>query len=224
MIPDSFWNLFTGCGFCTFVAMLFTDTYKTIAAASEGIYREKASKFLAFAFPVSHEEQVKEQLQTLRKLHFSANHHCYAYVLGYDHAAFRMNDDGEPSGTAGRPIYGQILSHDLTNILIVVVRYFGGTKLGVSGLINAYKISAQEAIRNAEILEKQVYDVYSITYPYGQMNTIMRLVKEEEWDILHTDFNLECVIELKIRKSRIEHFAGKLKRLDGVKYTYLYTI
>ncbi len=204
--------------------MLFTDTYKTIAAASEGVYREKASKFLAFAIPVTTEDQVKEQLQALRKLHFSANHHCYAYVLGFDHSAFRMNDDGEPSGTAGRPIYGQILSHDLTNILIVVVRYFGGTKLGVSGLIHAYKTSALEAIQHATVIEKQVYDVYEVTYNYEMMNTIMRLVKEEDWDVQRTDFDLKCRIELKIRKSRVEHFASKLQRLEGVYHTYLHTI
>jgi len=204
--------------------MLFTDTYKTIEGRSEGIYREKASKFLAFALPVQSEEEVKERLAGLRKEHFSANHHCYAYMLGYDHSAYRMNDDGEPSGTAGRPIYGQILSHDLTNILIVVVRYFGGTKLGVSGLINAYKVASAEALSQAKIIEKQVFDVYSVEYKYEMMNTIMRLVKEEDWQILSTAFDTDCRIELRIRKSRIEHFAGKLKRLEGVNCKYLNTI
>lgn len=204
--------------------MLFTDTYKTIESVSEGIYREKASKFLAFAYPVSTEDEVKERLAALRKEHFSANHHCYAYLLGFDKSAYRMNDDGEPSGTAGRPIYGQILSHDLTNILIVVVRYFGGTKLGVSGLINAYKVSSSEAIQQAKIIEKQVYDVYQIEYKYEMMNTIMRLVKEEEWEILNTSFDMDCRIEIRIRKSRVEHMISKLKRLENVYQKYLFTI
>lgn len=201
--------------------MLFTDTYKTIAAPSQGIYREKASKFLAFAFPVTTEDQVKEELTALKKLHFSSNHHCYAYILGFDRSAFRINDDGEPSGTAGRPIYGQILSYDLTNVLIVVVRYFGGTKLGVSGLINAYKTVAADALSHAKIIEKQVHEIYAVSYNYEMMNVIMRLVKEEEWEILSSSFDNDCTLELSIRKSKVESFIGKLSRFENVSRKYI---
>lgn len=204
--------------------MMFTDIYKTIEAPSEGIYREKASKFLAFAFPVSTEDQVKEELAKLKKLHFSSNHHCYAYILGFDRSAYRINDDGEPSGTAGRPIYGQILSYDLTNVLVVVVRYFGGTKLGVSGLINAYKTVTSEALSNAKIIEKQVHDVYSVRYKYEMMNAIMRMVKEENWNVLSSSYDNDCLLELSIRKSKVENFITKLHRMENVSHEYLRTI
>ena len=136
--------------------MLFSDEYKTIAEPSQGSFRDKGSKFLAFAFPAASEQEVKQHLEALRKQYYDATHHCYAYVLGFDKSAYRFNDDGEPSGTAGRPIYGQLLSADLTNTLMVVVRYYGGTNLGVPGLIHAYKTAALEAINHATILNKIV--------------------------------------------------------------------
>ena len=139
---------------------MFEDTYKTIAAPSVGSYSEKRSKFLAYAFPVETEAQVKERITEIQKKHNDARHHCYAYILGPNKDAYRMNDNGEPSGTAGRPIHGQLLSKDLTNTLVIVVRYFGGIKLGVSGLQNAYKIAAKEALDAATIIEKTIDEVY----------------------------------------------------------------
>src|SRR5665647_1118221 len=151
-----------------------SDTYKTIKSTSQGIYKEKGSRFLAFAFPVSDQEEIKPIIDKIRKEHHEARHHCYAYMIGHDRTIWRVNDDGEPSGTAGRPILGQINSFRLTNILIVVSRYFGGTLLGVSGLINAYRSASASAIKNAEIIECTLQEIYEITYPYVSMNDVMK--------------------------------------------------
>jgi uncharacterized YigZ family protein len=210
--------------FMSSLFMLFTDTYKTITEVSKGIYKEKASKFLSFAFPVTTEEEVKKILQDLRKEYFDANHHCYAYQLGYDKSAYRVNDDGEPSGTAGRPIYGQIQSFDLTNILIVVIRYFGGTKLGVSGLIRAYKVSACEALESAAIVEKQVYDHYRILFHYDIMNEAMRFIKENHLNIIAARYELECELEVSIRKRDSEYIYGEIKKKKGIGIEYLKTV
>ena len=157
---------------------MFDDTYKTLAAPAEGIYKEKGSKFLAFAYPVHTVEEVKVHLEQLRKDYFDARHHCYAYILGPRKDAFRANDDGEPSGTGGRPIHGQLLSADLTDTLIVVVRYFGGILLGASGLANAYKTAARDAIDHATIIEKTIDCCYRLSFAYEGMNDVMRILKD----------------------------------------------
>jgi len=160
--------------------MLFEDTYQTIEKYAEGTFRDRGSKFIGRAYPVCTEEEAKKILVEIRKKYHDANHHCYAYRIGFDKSIFRTNDDGEPSGTAGRPIFGQIQSKDLTNILIIVTRYFGGTLLGVSGLINAYKTTAAEAIGNAIIVTRNVHEVYEITYDYAIMNAVMKTLKDKK--------------------------------------------
>lgn len=161
-----------------------SDSYHTLAGPAEAIYKEKSSKFLAYAYPVESEEEIRTLLDALRKKYYDATHHCYAWRLGPHGETFRTNDDGEPSGTAGKPILGQLLSNELVNCLIVVVRYFGGTKLGVSGLIGAYKESAAEAIRAAEIVERTVDTVVEVEFSYLAMNDVMRVVKEEQPRVL----------------------------------------
>jgi len=200
------------------------DTYKTIAEKSEGIYKEKGSKFIAYAYPVSSEEEIKEHIAKLKKEYYDARHHCYAYMLGADKKNFRANDDGEPSSTAGKPILGQILSNDLTNILIIVIRYFGGTKLGVSGLIHAYKTAAAETIENAEILDKTVNDIYEIHFDYLVMNDIMKIIKDDQPEQLGQDFNLTCKITLSIRQSEVDRIIEKFKKITSVKAEYIHTI
>ena len=155
-----------------------SDTYKSISLPSQGSYKDNGSKFLAFAFPVETEAQIKEHVAALKKEYFDARHHCYAYRLRYDYSVWRANDDGEPSSSAGRPILGQILSNELSDILIVVVRYFGGIKLGVPGLIRAYKTASADAIANSQICEKIATNEYSISFPYERMNDIMKVLKE----------------------------------------------
>lgn len=180
---------------------MFDDTYKTIAAPSEGIYKEKGSKFLAFAYPVRTQEEIKAHLERLRKEYFDARHHCYAYILGPRKDAFRANDDGEPSGTGGRPIHGQLLSADLTDTLIVVVRYFGGILLGASGLANAYKAAARDAIDHATIVEKTIDCRYRLTFKYEAMNDVMRILKDFDLKPLNQQFDLDCTLEVSVRQS-----------------------
>ena len=195
---------------------LKSDTYKTLNAPSEGIYKEKGSKFLAYAYPVLTEDEIKEHIAELKKRYHDARHHCYAWKLGMDENRYRMNDDGEPSGTAGKPIYGQILSYELTNVLVVVVRYFGGTKLGTSGLIHAYKTATKDAFDNAEIVEKTVNDIITISFDYAAMNDVMRIVKEEAPEIISQDFNLTCKMILSIRQSHAPALIDKFKKLRTV--------
>ncbi|MCY1633591.1 YigZ family protein [Marinifilum sp. D737] len=199
------------------------DTYKTISQQCEGLYKEKGSKFITYVYPVSTEEEIKEHIAKLKKEYYDARHHCYAYMLGADKKNFRANDDGEPSSTAGKPILGQILSNDLTNILIVVVRYFGGTKLGASGLIHAYKTAAADAISNAEILDKTVNDIYDIHFDYLVMNDIMKIIKDEQPEQLGQDFNLTCKITLSIRQSEVERLIQKFEKITSVKAEYIRT-
>jgi uncharacterized YigZ family protein len=201
--------------------MLFDDTYFTINSRATGNYKERGSKFLATAIPVRDENEVKQELELIRKEYYDARHHCYAYVLGFDKAAWRANDDGEPSGTAGRPIHGQIQSHDLTNILIVVVRYFGGIKLGVGGLINAYKTAASDALSNAEIVERTVDEFYEIKFNYEAMNEIMKIVKDDGLHLLNTKFDLECSLTFKIRKKEADRVNEKFRKTFGSKVIYL---
>lgn len=204
---------------------MFEDDYNTISAFSQGTYRERGSRFIAMAYPVNTENEVKEILQNLKKEHNSARHWCYAYRLGWSKSAYRINDDGEPSGTAGKPIYGQILSHDLTNILIVVVRYFGGIKLGVSGLIGAYKAATIEAIQNAEIINKLVKDINEVIFGYEVMNDIMPLLKKEGVNILETEYFDENVkILFEVNKSLSIFVCDQLLGFEKTKVNYIETV
>jgi len=200
--------------------MLFSDTYLTVEQPAEALFKDKGSKFIGLAYPVQNEQQVKEILQGLKKEHHTANHHCYAYRLGADKLAFRASDDGEPSNTAGRPILGQIQSNDLTDILIVVVRYFGGTLLGVSGLIHAYKTTAAEVIKAAKIVEKQILFPYTIRFPFEQLNDVMKILKQSEAKITAQEFDNSCNISFHIRKASSEACEEKLKKLEGLSLEY----
>lgn len=191
------------------------DSYLTIAAPAEAASRERSSKFLAFAYPVQDEERIRELLDALRKKYYDATHHCYAWRLGPGGASWRANDDGEPSGTAGKPILGQLLSHELTDCLVVVVRYFGGTKLGVPGLIAAYKESAAEAIAAAEIVRRTVDRTIRVAFPYMAMNDIMRVVKEEQPAVRSQSFDNLCTMELSIRESCADLLTQRLKKAGG---------
>lgn len=190
-----------------------TDEYQTIAATSEGYYTEKRSKFLAFAHHVECVDEIKEILAQYRKKYYDARHVCYAYMLGADRAEFRANDDGEPSSTAGKPILGQINSNELTDILIVVVRYYGGVNLGTSGLIVAYREAAADAIAHAEIVTRQVEEVITYTFAYPQMNDVMRIVKEMNPRILSQTYDNTCEIRLSIRQSEAELLRNRLSKL-----------
>lgn len=200
--------------------MLFSDTYLTIENSAEALFKDKGSKFIGLAYPVQNEQQVKEILQGLKKEHHTANHHCYAYRLGADKLTFRANDDGEPSNTAGKPILGQIQSNDLTDILIVVVRYFGGTLLGVSGLINAYKTSAADVIRVSKVVEKQILFYYTIHFPFEQLNDVMKILKQTDSKITAQDFDNACRINFSIRKASSEACEEKLKKVSGLVLEY----
>ncbi len=191
------------------------DSYLTLAAPAEAYNRERSSKFLSYAYPVESEEEIREALEALRKRYFDATHHCYAWRLGPQGEQFRANDDGEPSGTAGRPILGQMLSAEVTNCLVVVVRYFGGTKLGVPGLIAAYKEATQEVLAAAEIVERTVDDLITIHFPYISMNEVMKAVKEEQPRIEEQLFDNLCTMRLRIRRSLSERLVGKLRKVEG---------
>lgn len=181
------------------------DTYKTIELPSdELLFKEKNSKFFGYAFPIKNEDEVKSIIDVLRKKHFGAGHFCYAFQIGTDKINFRANDDGEPSNTAGMPIYGQIQSFGLTNILVVVVRFFGGTKLGVGGLIAAYKTTAQMVLETTNIIEKTINIHFVITFDYKNMNKVMRIIKEKNIDIINQKMELSCKIEIAIRKKNAE--------------------
>ena len=178
------------------------DTYKTILEASPGsLLKDKGSKFFAYAFPVTDEHQVKGYINYLKKEHYSARHWCYAWQLGKTYESYRVNDDGEPSNSAGMPIFGQLQAYDLTNVLIVVVRYFGGTKLGVGGLMQAYKTAAKMSLENSKIVEKTIDEHFLIKFEYPEMNIVMRIIKEENLSILNQKMELHCEFKLAVRKS-----------------------
>lgn len=182
------------------------DTYKTITKPSEEtLFKDRNSKFFGYAFPVFSEEDIKERLEELRKQHHTARHHCYAWQLGTENIRFRANDDGEPSNSAGQPIYGQIQSFDVTNVLIVSVRYFGGTKLGVGGLINAYRTSAQLALEASEIVEKTIDIHYKLKFGYDMMNKVQRIIKERNLDIINQKLELDCEYTISVRKKEAEN-------------------
>ena len=194
------------------------DTYKTITEQSEGIYTEKRSKFIAIALPVRTHEEIKSYIETYQKKYYDARHACYAYMLGHERKDFRTNDNGEPSGTAGKPILGQINSNELTDILIIVVRYFGGIKLGTSGLIVAYRAAAAEAIASATIVEKTVDDDVTILFEYPFMNDVMRVVKEEEPEIISQSYDMDCSMTLRIRRSRIPRLRTRLEKVETLRF------
>lgn len=205
----------------TLPQMLFQDTYRTIKTSSKGIFRDKGSRFLAFADPATSTDQVKKLIEEYRKEYHGARHHCFAYMLGYDKSAWRSNDDGEPSGTAGKPILGQINSNDLTNILIVVVRYFGGTLLGVSGLINAYRSSAADAIKNAEVIDCIVRDYYRVKFPYDSMNEVMKIIKDENLVQSEQSFELQCSLKVGFRISSKENLLSRFQHIQNLRMEFI---
>lgn len=197
------------------------EKYLTVSKSVESIYKEKGSKFLSFLYPVTSVEEVKEYLTQLKKKYYDATHHCYAYIIGYDKETFRMNDDGEPSSTAGKPIYGQLQSNDLTNVLLVVVRYFGGTKLGVSGLIKAYKESSAECIALAQIVERQVKHKYNIYFAYEDMNVVMNILKQNNAEQKNQIFDLNCQIEVLIDKRNSSKFESSIPPVSTIRIEFV---
>jgi uncharacterized YigZ family protein len=200
------------------------DTYLTVKSKAEGFFKDRNSKFISHIYPVNSEEEIKYIQKTLRKTYHDARHHCFAWKLGVDDNNYRVNDDGEPNNSAGQPIYGQILSNNITNVLIVVIRYFGGTKLGIPGLINAYRNSAAEAISDATIIEKHISDIYSIDFTYEEMNLVMRLIKEYDLKMIEQNFDLNCNIKIEIRQSLTETVISKFNTIQKVKTNLLRTI
>lgn len=200
---------------------MIQDTYTTLAAPTEGLYKEKGSKFIALAYPMYTEEEVKEVLAELRKKYYDARHHCYAYILGADQARYRANDDGEPNHSAGDPILGQIRSAGLSNVLVVVVRYFGGTKLGVSGLITAYKTATAEALQQATLVEQHETTLLQAHYAYPQMNHVMSLVKEHDLQVRDQQFALDCRLTLEVRRQLQDEITAKLEEMEGITVSVL---
>ena len=194
------------------------DTFYTLGGEAEALYKDKGSKFLAYGYPVTCEEEIKGRLDALRKRYYDATHHCYAWRLGPKGESFRANDDGEPSSTAGRPILGQMLSREVTDALIVVVRYFGGTKLGVPGLIEAYKRSAALVLENAEIEQRTVDVQTTIRFSYLAMNDVMRIVKEEEPEMLEQSYDMDCRMTLRIRKSAMPKLRARLEKVETLRF------
>ena len=194
------------------------DTYKTITEVSEGTYTEKRSKFIAIALPVRTLKEIKVHLEAYQKKYYDARHVCYAYMLGHERKDFRANDNGEPSGTAGKPILGQINSYGLTDVLIVVIRYFGGIKLGTSGLIQAYKAAAIEAIQAARIIEKTVDEEITFFFEYPFMNSVMRIVKEEEPSIVRQGYEHDCSMTLRIRKGSMPRLKSRLEKVETLRF------
>ena len=187
------------------------DTFKSIKYRSEGFYKDKGSKFIAYACPVRSEEEAKEILAEIKKEHHSARHHCFAWRLGGDKIRIRANDDGEPSSTAGKPILGQLKKYGVTNVLLVVVRYFGGTLLGTSGLIKAYRNAASDALEKAVIISNTLENMYRLTYSYNEMNDVMRIIKQENLNIVNTQFEDTCKLYLSVRKSQ----SAEIEKLFG---------
>ena len=198
--------------------MLFDDTYKTIEKEAEGVFRDKGSRFIAYLYPIKSEEEIKNIIAELKALHPKARHHCWAMRIGPDRTVFRINDDGEPSGTAGRPILNTLLSSDLTNILAVVVRYFGGTLLGVPGLINAYKSATQDAINQANVIEKTIDLIFKLEFGHSVMNEVMKIIKDDDLRIFNQQFDLNCSLDIEIRQSQVNKVLGRLEKIEGLKW------
>ena len=194
------------------------DEYRTIAAPSEAIYTEKRSKFIAIALPVRTVEEVKMRLEEYQKKYYDARHVCYAYMLGHERKDFRANDNGEPSGTAGKPILGQINSNELTDVLVIVVRYFGGIKLGTSGLIVAYRTAAAEALAAAAFVERTVDDEVEVLFEYPFMNDVMRVVKEEEPTIVSQTYDMDCMMRLRIRQLSMPRLRARLEKVETLRF------
>ena len=203
--------------------MLFEDTYQTVAEPGEGIFRDRGSKFLAFVYPIKSESDIKPIITHLKSEHPKADHHCWALRLSPDRSVFRINDDGEPSGTAGRPMLNILLSRNITNVAVVVVRYFGGTLLGVPGLINAYKVATEEALKAVKVIEKTVNDIYVVSFNYSQMNDIMRIIKSENLHILEQQMDNACQVTFEVRKAQVEKVMGFLHIIDGTKVKWVAT-
>ena len=194
------------------------DEYRTIAAPSEAIYTEKRSKFIAIALPVRTVEEVKMRLEEYQKKYYDARHVCYAYMLGHERKDFRANDNGEPSGTAGKPILGQINSNELTDVLVIVVRYFGGIKLGTSGLIVAYRTAAAEALAAVAFVERTVDDEVEVLFEYPFMNDVMRVVKEEEPTIVSQTYDMDCMMRLRIRRLSMPRLHARLEKVETLRF------
>jgi uncharacterized YigZ family protein len=197
-----------------------TDVFKTIKSVSHGLYKEKGSKFISIAFPAKNESEARQFIDQTRKEHNDARHHCYAYVIGRDGASWRANDDGEPSGTGGRPILGQIKSFGVTNVLVIVPRYFGGTLLGTSGLINAYKSAACSALSNADIIEHVIQQKCELIFPYQSMNEVMKIIKEEAIEQTGHVFDLDCRMSVHFGLSALERIKTKLSRVAGLEISF----
>ena len=203
---------------------MFNDTYKEIKNPSTGLHKEKGSRFISYLFPVYSEQEVKERLEEVKKIEYSARHLCYAYIINPDKSLQRANDDGEPSSTAGKPILGQIQSNDITNILIIVARYFGGVKLGVPGLIRSYKTAASDTITNATIITKTIKEHYELSFKYPLMNNIMRVIKEYDLEIVNTDFQIDCNLIFAVPKSKANSVVETYKKNHELKIKYLKTV
>jgi uncharacterized YigZ family protein len=201
--------------------MASSDIYKTIYSVSHGLFKEKGSKFISIAFPVRSEAEIRQFIEETRKEHHDARHHSYAYVIGRDGDVWRANDDGEPSGTAGKPILGQIRSFGVTNVLIIIPRYFGGTLLGTSGLINAYRSAAESALSNAEIIDHIIQQKCELTFPYQAMNDVMKIIKEEDISQTGHSFDLDCRVLIHFRLSSVERIKAKLSRIEGLTISLL---
>lgn len=197
------------------------DLYRTIQSPAQGSYKEKGSKFLAFAYPVRNEESIKEHLATLQKKYHDASHYCYAWRLEPEKNHYRVNDDGEPSGSAGKPIYGQVVSRDLTYVLVVVVRYFGGTKLGVGGLIQAYRSAASDALDHSRIIECKVKDILKLEFGYEQLNSVMKVIKDRQLDFEDQVFDMKCSLILKSWRRKTEEVLDTFSKITGCKTTVI---
>ena len=204
--------------------MLFSDTYKEISTNTKGVYKEKGSKFISYTFVVYNEIEIKSRLQEVKQIEAGANHFCYAYILHPDQSTHRCNDDGEPNSTAGRPILKQIKGKGLTNILVVVVRYFGGVKLGISGLIRSYKAAASDAISTTEIITKNIKEQYIVSFKYTQMNNVMRLIKNFHLEVISSDFQMKSNIIFAMRKKDSNKVINAFKQHHEIQIKYIKTI
>jgi len=195
------------------------DVYRTVEARSHSVFRDKGSRFIGHLIPVSSQDEIRVELENLRREFHDARHHCYAWRIGAGGESWRVNDDGEPSGSAGKPIYGQLLSSNISDVLAVVVRYFGGTKLGIPGLIHAYKTTTREAIETATIIDKVLYAEFTINFGYPSMNQVMKVVREHDVEILRNDFNINCSIYARVRKSALTRVAELFQNIGKVQCT-----
>ena len=201
--------------------MASEDSYKTIRGTGEGLFKDKGSRFISYSFHVGSEDEIKEHLAALRKKYYDATHHCYAWRLGPRGETFRSNDDGEPSGSAGKPILGQLLSREITDILVVVIRYFGGTLLGVPGLINAYREATVDVLENSEVVTMTEEAYYEVIFPYLAMNDVMRIVKSDQPRVVEQVFDNVCRMVLAVPRSEEAALAGKLDKIDGAQVEFI---